>query len=107
MKYWKESTAEENEVYLHSGMRSTVLAQATLQFSALGVNALDRPIKIRDTFACYLVSCGMPPSVLNTTVDQTVEVTLPDTLSTRSTWLAQEAWKVDVVFLHEPGAGAA
>ena len=49
----------------------------------------------------------MPPSVLNTTVDQTVEVTLPDTLSTRSTWLAQEAWKVDVVFLHEPGAGAA
>ena len=31
----------------------------------------------------------------------------PDTLSTRSTCLAQEAWKVDVVFLHEPGAGAA
>ena len=77
---------------------------ATLHLFALG-NALT--VLAQGHFACYLVSCGMPPSVLNTTVDQTVEVTLPDTLSTRSTWLAQEAWKVDVVFLHEPGAGAA
>ena len=85
-RYWKESTAEENEVYFSPNELEEKVGY--IAPFALG-NALT--VLAQGHFACYLVSCGMPPSVLNMTVDQTVEVTLPDTLSTRSTWLAQEA----------------
>ena len=45
------------------------------------VASASQGLEISNTLACYLVSCGMSPSVLNATADQTAEVTFGDVVT--------------------------
>ena len=45
------------------------------------VASASQGMEISNTLACSLANCGLPPSVLNATVDQTAEVTLGDVVT--------------------------